>query len=739
MVTHNTTRTSTAIADSGCTGHFLQVDSPCLNKTPTSNGLRVLLPDGSTIQATHTALLDMPDLPIAARQGHIFPQLKHNALISISQFCDHGCTALFTSTDVQILVNSTTIICGSRQPATGLWTIDLDNQPKSPSSHERILGHAANSVYEMETKFDLVAYLHRCCYSPTTSGWLKAIKTGFFTTWPGLDETIVQKHLPKSAATIKGHQRQQFKNLRSTSLAREKENSDEPLRTASTNARIDRKPHEFKNPDELHITASDAARLNTKPDKFQRILQDNSEKIRINMIYVKAIEATGQIYTDQTGRFPTTSSRGNKYVMILYDYDSNAILAEPLKSKSEGEMIRAYTKLHEYLTDRGLKPRLQKLDNECPAGLKRFMTQNEVDFQLVPPHIHRRNSAERAISSWKDHFIAGLSSTDKQFPMHLWCRLITQCTLTLNLLCQSRINPRLSSEAQLNGAFDFNRTPLAPPGTRVIIHEQTGVRRTWSVHGTDGWYLGPAPEHYRCYTVYCSKTGNERIIDTVEFFPADIRMPRMSSADNATIAAKELTNALLNPAPAAPFATIGNDQLVALKQLALIFQQATTKDNPTSQIPSPSPRVSEPASSAATQLPRVPATPHRYNTRSSALLNQAIALPKIQCFPTQHRANSVIDQITGQSYEYRHLVTGKVTGHTTEVWTKSFANELGRLANGVGTRVPEGTNTIFFINRSQVPTDRKVTYGRIVCTIRPQKKETHRTRLTVGGNLIDYP
>ncbi len=215
------------------------------------------------------------------------------------------------------------------------------------------------------------------------------------------------------------------------------------------------------------------------------------------MIYVKAIEATGQIYTDQTGRFPTTSSRGNKYVMILYDYDSKAILAEPLKFKSEGEMIRAYTKLHEYLSDRGLKPRLQKLDKECPAGLKRFMTQHEVDFQLVPLHIHRRNSAKRAIISWKDHFIAGLSSTDKQFPMHLWCRLIPQCTLTLNLLRQSRINPRLSSEAQLNGAFDFNKTPLAPPGTRVIIHEQTGVRRTWSVHGTNGWYLGPAPEHYR--------------------------------------------------------------------------------------------------------------------------------------------------------------------------------------------------------------------------------------------------
>jgi hypothetical protein len=138
------------------------------------------------------------------------------------------------------------------------------------------------------------------------------------------------------------------------------------------------------------------------------------------------------------------------------------------------------------------------------------------------------------------------------------------------------------------------------------------------------------------------------------------------------------------------------------------------------------------------KLPRV-SSPRRYNTRVPARLDQAILIPPIQCFPTQHQANSVIDQITGQSYEYRHLVTGKVTGHTTEVWTQSFANELGQLANGVGTRIPEGTNTIFFIKRNQVPTDRKVTYGRIVCTIRPQKKETHRTRLTVGGNLIDYP
>jgi hypothetical protein len=194
----------------------------------------------------------------------------------------------------------------------------------------------------------------------------------------------------------------------------------------------------MKNSNKLIRTASASTWLNTKPDKLQQILQnDNEPKTRTNMVYVKAIEATSQINTDQTGRFPTTSSQGNKYIMILYNHDSNAILAEPLKSKSEGKMIRAYSKLHEYLSDRGLKLRLQKLDNECPTGLKRFMKKNEVDYQLVPPHIHRRNSSERAISSWKNHFIAGLSSTDKQFPMHLWCRLIPQCTLTLNLPHQS--------------------------------------------------------------------------------------------------------------------------------------------------------------------------------------------------------------------------------------------------------------------------------------------------------------
>eukprot|EP00957_Ditylum_brightwellii_P159296 12125681-Ditylum_brightwellii.AAC.1 len=73
------------------------------------------------------------------------------------------------------------------------------------------------------------------------------------------------------------------------------------------------------------------------------------------------------------------------------------------------------------------------------------------------------------------------------------------------------------------------------------------------------------------------------------------------------------------------------------------------------------------------------------------------------------------------------------------MWKRSFANELGRLVQGVA-KLEKGTDTIFFIPYEEVPNDRTkdATYRRIVCDYRPQKKEKKRTRLTVGGNLINY-
>ena len=71
------------------------------------------------------------------------------------------------------------------------------------------------------------------------------------------------------------------------------------------------------------------------------------------------------------------------------------------------------------------------------------------------------------------------------------------------------------------------------------------------------------------------------------------------------------------------------------------------------------------------------------------------------------------------------------------MWIKSFANELGRLAQGI--RDVKGTNTIYFIPCNAVPPECTVTYGCIVVNYQPQKQEPNCTRLTVGGNRIEYP
>jgi predicted Abi (CAAX) family protease len=101
--------------------------------------------------------------------------------------------------------------------------------------------------------------------------------------------------------------------------------------------------------------------------------------------------------------------------------------------------------------------------------------------------------------------------------MHMWDRLLPQAVITLNMLRTSRINPKLSASAHIDGQYDFNRAPMAPPGTRIIYHETPSRRRTWAPHGQYGWYIGPALEHYRSYMVYTNKNRGECIVETVDF------------------------------------------------------------------------------------------------------------------------------------------------------------------------------------------------------------------------------
>ena len=85
------------------------------------------------------------------------------------------------------------------------------------------------------------------------------------------------------------------------------------------------------------------------------------------------------------------------------------------------------------------------LDNECSTLFKLTLLEENITYELVPPHQHRRNTAERAIRTFKNHFSAGLATCDPGFPVRQWDRLVEQAELTLNLLINSRTNTKLSA------------------------------------------------------------------------------------------------------------------------------------------------------------------------------------------------------------------------------------------------------------------------------------------------------
>ena len=101
--------------------------------------------------------------------------------------------------------------------------------------------------------------------------------------------------------------------------------------------------------------------------------------------------------------------------------------------------------------------------------------------------------------------------------MHLWCQLIPQTTMTLNMMRNFRRSPTMLACTALEGKFHFNKTPLAQPDIKVIVHETPQEHKTWGTNGVPGLYIRPSMEHYRCYTCYTPNIRGERRVDVVGF------------------------------------------------------------------------------------------------------------------------------------------------------------------------------------------------------------------------------
>ena len=151
--------------------------------------------------------------------------------------------------------------------------------------------------------------------------------------------------------------------------------------------------------------------------------------------------------------------------------------------------------------------------------------------------MHWSNADEQMIQTFKNNFIAGLCSVNLNFPLQLLDRLLDQATNTLNMVQKHRINQNIIPNEQLFGIFNFNRTPFAPPGTKILVHDKPENRATYDPHGSYEWYIGRVPLHHRCLKYYTTSTKSEKTSDTVDSPPHHFGMHKTSSAYASAIAA----------------------------------------------------------------------------------------------------------------------------------------------------------------------------------------------------------
>ena len=195
-----------------------------------------------------------------------------------------------------------------------------------------------------------------------------------------------------------------------------------------------------------------------------------------------------QISSDQTGRFPYRSFKGNQYVMIIPRSDSNAILYQPVRNKEIRSNVKAWTEAVQRLAKCGIKPKHQMLDNEVSAEWKEAIEEAETTYQLAPPDGHSKD-AEKTVQVGKDHLISILCGTCKNFRCNFGIGYYHMPRQPF-MLRPARVSPNVSAYAYMHGQHDFNVHPLAPLGMEAEMHLKPDARETWQEHSASGFNVG---------------------------------------------------------------------------------------------------------------------------------------------------------------------------------------------------------------------------------------------------------
>eukprot|EP00804_Cyclotella_cryptica_P009929 CCRYP_017362-RA/>CCRYP_017362-RA protein AED:0.45 eAED:0.27 QI:0/0/0/0.5/1/1/2/0/554 len=397
-----------AIFDSGATAHFLVDGDHVVNRHPALKPLTIRPPNGKHIVSTHTCNLDLPWLPHSITEAHIVPGLSHSSLISTQKFCDAGCRVTLDQHACRIYYQGTLVLAGTRDDATGLWKVPIHPHRPTHTDHQSnhkdsqhasppiTNPHTAMNMYTLPSKQQQLKYMHQVFFSPPISILIKAINNNQLQGFPLMKADLVQKNLAPSPATSKGHMKRPHVGIRST----------RPPLTGPTAAPVAPPSNVLDNaPPKEHAT----------PHFIPPDITDTT--CNVFCFAALADKHHGTMYTDATGALPAVTLEGNQYYFMAYAYDPNYIYATPVRNLRDESIMTAFDNIFQDLKSKGYKPTFNVTDNQATTPIKAYLDTEDCKWQFVETNNHRVNKAERAIQTFKNHFVSGLCSTDSNWPL----------------------------------------------------------------------------------------------------------------------------------------------------------------------------------------------------------------------------------------------------------------------------------------------------------------------------------
>ncbi len=314
-----------------------------------------------------------------------------------------------------------------------------------------------------------------------------------------------------------------------------------------------------------------------------------------------------------------------------------------MSSRNDGAMIAAFINILTNIHACGYAPTLNVMDNECSKSVEAHIRTNSMDIHLVPPHNHCINAVEHAIATFKEHFISALATVDKDYPLQLLDNFLPQVELTLNLIRFSCMDPTKLANEEINGKFDYNKTPLAPLGTKGLVYDDPTGQASWASHGTDAYYMGPALKHYCCLQFYMPSTRRYRVANTWHLYSTHCAAPSITHVERTLLEATDILTVLGGTVPTSTrdsiLPTQAIQQLCNILLFMLCLGTTTPEETPTPMVlqarytTAAGPRVPEPKVPTDNPSPRAArAMAHRANNPFP--VNNSTRMPTTSNDPT---------------------------------------------------------------------------------------------------------